>query len=702
MPPSSTTAVDRILEYIVIAASALQETAKTSGIPFVGSVCNLTLEIVPTIQNAKVQKERCLRIADDVHHLLCTLMALCTDEQDIQSPWMLERICQCTLIKGSIDHSHGGSQCKVSAKEAHHHWKMTQGVGIASALVEFNIEAKRRHEELLELISSQSNSFDGSSLLHLVDLPDWTEFSEYKLIATVVASEGCQATLQHWKQERTAMLSDGYDKWSNLEISISLSLSSPRMLLAPQAADLLSLMSLLSDGISDMDLAHSKPPIQDLLKCKSTLLRTSLAYVGSAGEFKVLTPIREYIERVRPPSPALVRPLRAHFSSLLKLWRSRIDLYGADEKELTTRLVSNLGNLNSLLEHGLKCDPLDLRLTMECVMLFSHLNRPRSHGLSPLLLGLPKRLNELTWMNIEAVIYVIRTEYVKARAIHKIILRCTSPLHSPSQYANGLVNIALLDVVTGVSAETVTRNLDAAESIYQNTLKLPDKFECALARADLQLREGHKPAARAEYIRLFSATRSENHPLACYCLLRRADSTNPVHNATEIARWAVVLVSFIIRASTQDMLVPYEALRCFGDVLAEQGMDDTALNVLTVALNGLTWMDVHMSKARCLQSIGDLHMRRGEFSKASKFWTEARPQFELSSQAKSVLGIDSRLAALGHHQAKLDQLSKMNVLDLPVAELSIATEASHQAEEGLEVASGGRYIGETPKVLTMV
>jgi hypothetical protein len=37
---------------------------------------------------------------------------------------------------------------------------MEQGVEIAAAIVEFNTDTEKRHQELLELISSRSGSFD--------------------------------------------------------------------------------------------------------------------------------------------------------------------------------------------------------------------------------------------------------------------------------------------------------------------------------------------------------------------------------------------------------------------------------------------------------------------------------------------------------------------------------------------------------------
>jgi hypothetical protein len=46
------------------------------------------------------------------------------------------------------------------------------------------------------------------------------------LIAHLVDSEGCSHALSHWEEEeKTSLMSDGYDKTSNLDLSISLSTS---------------------------------------------------------------------------------------------------------------------------------------------------------------------------------------------------------------------------------------------------------------------------------------------------------------------------------------------------------------------------------------------------------------------------------------------------------------------------------------------
>ncbi|KAJ6549147.1 P-loop containing nucleoside triphosphate hydrolase protein, partial [Mycena vulgaris] len=134
------------------------------------------------------------------------------------------------------------------------------------------------------------------------------------LIANVVVYEGCDATLLRWRTERTRVLSDGYDKKSSLDISIMLSFTSARM--TAEAQELLSILSLLPDGLSDADLTQSNLPIENILSAKATLIRTSLAYTGRNHRLLALVPIREHIRAAHPPSPELKFPLRQYFHEL--------------------------------------------------------------------------------------------------------------------------------------------------------------------------------------------------------------------------------------------------------------------------------------------------------------------------------------------------------------------------------------------------
>ncbi|KAJ7061588.1 P-loop containing nucleoside triphosphate hydrolase protein, partial [Mycena amicta] len=122
------------------------------------------------------------------------------------------------------------------------------------------------------------------------------------LVANIATFEGNEMLLLRWKAEKTRLFSDGPDKRSNLDLSIQISLSSPRMVDSPGGLQLLSLLSLLPDGISDPDLLASNFPIPEIGRSKATLVRTSLAYIGHDQRLRVLVPIREYIQNHNPPS----------------------------------------------------------------------------------------------------------------------------------------------------------------------------------------------------------------------------------------------------------------------------------------------------------------------------------------------------------------------------------------------------------------
>ncbi|KAJ7330418.1 hypothetical protein DFH08DRAFT_313640 [Mycena albidolilacea] len=183
MPSNSSTTVDRTLEYTMEAATGLQEIAGSTHIPFLERTCTLALTIVPMMQNTKFQKERCLRIAEDIHHLLCVLTSLCINSEDIQSPNMLYRIAQYAVTLQKVDSCLRAQRdlgtikrlfkqnelvtqldiCETELKAVIKDFEMQQGVNIASGLAHLNSDTERRHQGLLELISTWSGSLDGVS-----------------------------------------------------------------------------------------------------------------------------------------------------------------------------------------------------------------------------------------------------------------------------------------------------------------------------------------------------------------------------------------------------------------------------------------------------------------------------------------------------------------------------------------------------------
>ncbi|KAJ7495232.1 hypothetical protein FB451DRAFT_1477826, partial [Mycena latifolia] len=210
------------------------------------------------------------------------------------------------------------------------------------------------------------------------------------LIAHLVDYDGFDSVMQHWETDRTSLLSEGPNKGSNLDLSISMSLESPHLASVPHTHDLLSLLSMSPDGLSDVELQQSKLPIENVLACKSALLCTSLAYTDDEKRLKALVPIREYMQKMHPPLTPMVQPLLRHFIQLLEVYET---YHGtASSSGIVARITSNFANIQNVLVMGLTPDNPDLVKAIYCTCHFDLFSRQTGRGLSQLIHQIPKVL----------------------------------------------------------------------------------------------------------------------------------------------------------------------------------------------------------------------------------------------------------------------------------------------------------------------
>ncbi|KAJ6480898.1 hypothetical protein C8R45DRAFT_1076164 [Mycena sanguinolenta] len=200
------------------------------------------------------------------------------------------------------------------------------------------------------------------------------------LLAHLVDYEGLESVQTQWETEKTSMLSVGYDRKSNLNASIDLSLSSPRI--TSDSKDLLSLLSILPDGLSDAELIQSKFPISNILSCKAILLATSLAYQSSNKRLLVLMPVREHIQQALPLSPSLLHCLQKHFYAVLKL---HMKCKGEQRHPVISQITLNLANLQEVLQRGLYTSDPNLLDTIYCSIYLNSFYRTTSWGVAPVM-----------------------------------------------------------------------------------------------------------------------------------------------------------------------------------------------------------------------------------------------------------------------------------------------------------------------------
>ncbi|KAJ7263821.1 P-loop containing nucleoside triphosphate hydrolase protein [Mycena rebaudengoi] len=237
--------------------------------------------------------------------------------------------------------------------------------------------------------------------------PDFAEILELtghlplaiSLMASVSASEGYSSSLSRWKAECTSLVSQGYEKESNLEKSIMISLTSPRMTERTGNLELLSILSVLPDGLCEADLTVLNIPIGSILECKSVLLQTSLAYLDCDGRLQALSPIREYIQRFQPPEGHLLAPIEQHWCDLLTLWCSYQQL---DSKNLGSQLNANMGNIISLISYRLKTEGSLCPETLHSIIDLADFSRTMLKSDSILLPLIPEYINVLndSWIQL--------------------------------------------------------------------------------------------------------------------------------------------------------------------------------------------------------------------------------------------------------------------------------------------------------------
>ncbi|KAJ7278142.1 P-loop containing nucleoside triphosphate hydrolase protein, partial [Mycena rebaudengoi] len=235
-------------------------------------------------------------------------------------------------------------------------------------------------------IEVADDGHDDSSIEELLEVTGNLPLA-VSLIASVAGSEGCAQALSRWKLESTRMLSDGYDQRSSLDISIMLSYTSSRM--TPGAQQLLSILSMLPDGLADRDLVQAKLPIPDILACKATLIQTALALVGQDQHLNVLVPIREHILHIHPPADALKVKLREHFHQILDLWNQFKHLNVTD---ILPHISQNLGNFNTVLHDGLQPEGPDILHNLQSICFLNHFYLNVQATYSPLLLQLSEKI----------------------------------------------------------------------------------------------------------------------------------------------------------------------------------------------------------------------------------------------------------------------------------------------------------------------
>ncbi|KAJ7172664.1 hypothetical protein C8R46DRAFT_1086794 [Mycena filopes] len=141
------------------------------------------------------------------------------------------------------------------------------------------------------------------------------------LMANLAETDSTETLLARWRDEQSALLHRTPDRRSSLDISIGISLNSPRMKAVPEAFTLLSLISLLPDGVDNTQLGVIFPSI-------------------------VLSPIRAHMMLYHQSDTAHRVSVLTYYMGLAGL---SSDLGGPHGEGIIKRLTPEIGNLQSIV-----------------------------------------------------------------------------------------------------------------------------------------------------------------------------------------------------------------------------------------------------------------------------------------------------------------------------------------------------------------
>ena len=144
---------------------------------------------------------------------------------------------------------------------------------------------------------------------------------------------------------------------TSVDISISLSLESISVQKNPEAVELLSLISMLPDGLLhwEKNLDSVASGFEDADCAATVLIKMALVYVNIVGTLKVLSPIRHHMLDRCPPNKEHILQLEAYYIDMIS--NHATVNYGPDLIESMEILLPENGNITAVLKSALEDNP---------------------------------------------------------------------------------------------------------------------------------------------------------------------------------------------------------------------------------------------------------------------------------------------------------------------------------------------------------
>lgn len=490
------------------------------------------------------------------------------------------------------------------------------------------------------------------------------------LLATVGQGFPLKTLHKMWSEERTSLLAVRNSKLESLDVSIHFSLTTFYISETPKTVQLLGVLCLLPDGLSDWQkkLTSIAPSLENASRLARLLVSAALVQL-EGDRLRVLSPIRHYILRNHPADDLYVEETKNYFWDLISHHTEasfNLPPHFLDSQKI---LNPELGNINSIIHYAFRTRPspesIDAALSMST---FYYFTAPSIHLLEEakvilLQIKSPQRSARCSQilgnvLGMRAKYEEAYTELAEATRIYKEIgehqdaadslrgqgeiLRMQSKYEQASTILSEARKLSI-EIGHSLGAARCSRSLGdilRMQSQYPEALvvltEAKEEFvaiEDPLGSAQCSLRLGNVLRMQSKYDeawKTISNARREfkkigNPPGVNQCLQSLGDTLR-MQSKYEKA-WAFLTKARKESIESGERLCALQCLKSLGDILLLQYKYEDAVVTLTKAKGESVEIGSRLEEANCLRSLGMLYLIQKRNSDAMGSLTEARDVF---------------------------------------------------------------------------
>lgn len=432
-----------------------------------------------------------------------------------------------------------------------------------------------------------------------------------------------------WQEQRTALLrrAGAKERQQSLEVSLELSIDSPRM--TDESRRLLSILSLLPEGVAREDLAALLPAHG--IEAASVLRKVGLAF-DQGSRLRMLAPVREYVRRSHPPGGGDFDRAADHYLGLAELGSEISSELGA---QIIQRLRPETGNLDTMILAGLELP--DPSPAIQSALGYAELVRIAGIGGVPILEKACRAAQATGDARLEADcihmlgdVYLYRALYNQAKACYERSIELHKTIQNRKGEACSIARIAEIHVNRAEFIEAKPL-YEKVLVIFRTSGDIYWQAHCLLGLGSSAIYHGKYKEGRSQVEQARALFRRTNNVLGeanCLRLLGQSSFEHVDYKASQ-AEFSEALRIF---KATGSLLGEANCLRNLGQISRRQGDLATAYSQSIRALALSRRVGSLLGEANCLLSLGETAIDLGNYKVAEESISLAKLHFRQIGQ----------------------------------------------------------------------